>query len=156
MKSVLLVSACAAALGLAAISAVSVSYAGSSRPDDSSRQLTRNRSECFDPDFVRSYVTVNDHKVVIVSDRNNAYELTLGGVCIGLDTSFQIGIRSRHGFSDICGPFDGDIVWDDGLRGLQSCPITSMRHLEGEEAADYVRGGRSQRGSDERSDDRNR
>lgn len=155
MKSALLVAACAATLGLAAVSAISVSYAGSARPDDDgSRQLTRNRSQCFDPDFVRSYQTVDDHKVIIVSDRNEAFELTLGGVCIGLDTSFQIGLRTRHGFSDICGPFDGEIVWSDGLRGLQSCPITGMRHLEGEEAAEYVRTRRSDR--DERSDDRNR
>ncbi|EGF90270.1 hypothetical protein ABI_32860 [Asticcacaulis biprosthecium C19] len=136
-------------LGLAAISAVSVSYAGSARPDGDSRELTRSRSKCFDPDFVRSFDTVNNHKIVVTSDRNEAFELTLGGVCIGLDTSFQIGIRSRHGFSDICGPFDGDIVWSDGLRGLQSCPITDMRRLEGEEAAEYVRGGRSGR-NDER------
>ncbi|ESQ76332.1 hypothetical protein ABAC402_04335 [Asticcacaulis sp. AC402] len=148
-----MVCTCAATLALTAIAAVSVSYAGSARPGDDSRQLTRNRSQCFDPDFVRSYQTLNDHKVIVTSDRNEAFELTLGGVCIGLDTSFQIGIRSRHGFSDICGPFDGEIVWSDGLRGLQSCPITAMRHLEGEDAAPYVRGKRSDERSDRRSED---
>src|SRR5688572_6893944 len=133
MKRALLVSACAAALALTAITAVSVSYAGSSRPDGGV-DPTSSRYQCFDPDFVRSFETVNSHKMIITSDRNHAYELTLGGVCIGLDTSFQIGIRSRHGMSDICGPFDGEIVYSDGLRGLQTCSITSVRHLEGEEA----------------------
>ncbi len=128
----------AAALGVVVVAAVSVAptQAGSARPG-SGVSPGSDRDACFDPTFVRGFQTVNDHKVIITSDRNQAYEVELAGVCIGLDTSFQLGIRSRHGSMDVCGPFDADVVWEDMGR-LQSCPISSVRHLTGDEAAPYV------------------
>lgn len=112
---------------------------GMSDQPDARTQAPRDRQQCFNPDFVRDFITVDDHKVIITTGRNQAYELTLGGVCSGLDTSLTIGIRTRFSGGDVCGPFDADVVFG-GFGGdrLQSCPITKVRHLQGDEAEPYV------------------
>ncbi len=98
-----------------------------------------NRYQCFDPAHVRSFQNVDDHTMVITSDWNQAYELKLGPACFDLDTSAMIGLRSRTGVGDVCGPFDADIVYSDmGSRPPQTCSITGVRHLTGDEAAAYV------------------
>ncbi|MDI7774292.1 DUF6491 family protein [Asticcacaulis sp. EMRT-3] len=126
--------------GLAAIAGVA--SAMSAKPDGQGvpPPASHDRFACFDPSFTEGFQTINDHKMIVTTPRNQAYELTLGGVCIGLDTSFTVGIRSRNGMSQVCGPFDADILYNDmgGLRHMQSCPITSVRHLSAEEAAPYV------------------
>ncbi len=106
---------------------------------DGAPQASSNRYACFDPAMVRNFQSIDDHTMVITSGWNQAYELKLGPACIGLDTSSMIGIRSRTGVGDVCGPFDADILYSDiGSRPVQSCSITAVRHLEGEEAAPYV------------------
>lgn len=124
-----------AGLGAGGMGAAGLALAMSSRPaqDDVG---TRDRYRCFDPKFLRGFQTTGDNKVVITSDQNQAYELTLGGACIGLDSTFMIGIRSRYALSDICGPFDADIVYNDF--GPRRCPIVAMRHLQGAEAEPYI------------------
>jgi len=139
MKSpALLAAALAAAAAITTVAATS--YAMSGRPSSSAPKPAGDRYQCFDPSNVRGFQSINDHKMVITTDWNQAYELELGGVCIGLDTSFMVGIRSRMGAMDVCGPFDADIVYNDmgGIRHVQSCPITAVRHLTGDEAAPYV------------------
>ncbi len=139
--SALLVPLIIAGIGIGGITAAS---AMSGKPGGSHPSVTGDRDRCFDTTFISSFQTLSDNKVIIVSDRDQAYQLTLGGVCIGLDTSFMIGIRSRMGNDEVCGPFDADIVYNDmgGIREHQECPITDVRHLSPEEAAPYV-GGRS-------------
>ena len=101
--------------------------------------LANDRYKCFDPNMVRGFQSVNDHTMVITSDWNQAYELQLGPACFGLDTSFMIGIHSRFGGGDICGPFDAEILYNDmGSRPTQACAITGVRHLTGAEAEPYV------------------
>ena len=107
--------------------------------DGQSAAYNENRYKCFDPSNVRNFMSVDDHTMVITSGWNEAYELKLGPACFGLDTSAMIGIRSRTGVGDICGPFDADILYSDlGDRHPQSCSVTAVRHLTGEEAAPYV------------------
>lgn len=144
-RSAIIAAGTAVALAFAVLAGVSVapSFAASGEHD---------RQQCFDPAWVRNFQTDSDHKVIIVSERNQAYELTLGGVCIGLDTSFRLGFRQRRGASQVCGPFDADVVWDD-MGELKSCPITAMRHLTGDEAKPYVR---PERGSGRDNDNRDR
>lgn len=132
------------ALGLGG-SGLLLSYAMAERPD-TPVPIARDRDRCFNPDFILDIDAVSDHKVVVTSGRNQAYELTLGGVCSGLDTSLTIGIRTRFSGSDICGPFEADIVYG-GFGGdrLQACPITAVRHLPADEAEPYVSTGRRNR-----------
>ena len=124
------------AAGLAGIGAAS---AMSSKPGNAP-SVSGDRYRCFDADFIRGFQTDGDQKMIIISDQNQAYELTLGGICHGLDTSFMVGVRPRMGSSEICGPFDADIVYNDntGLQRHSECPVTGVRHLQGDEAAPYV------------------
>ncbi len=110
------------------------------RPSDNAVKPTTDRYRCFDPSMVRGFQTVDDHTLVVTSDWNQAYKLTLGGVCFGLDTTFAIGLKSRSGMMDVCGPFDADIIFRDDLGAgrHQQCPIIAMKHLTGDEAAPYV------------------
>ncbi len=63
----------------------------------------------------------------------------MSGPCIGVDTSFTIGIRSRFGAMDICGPFDADIVYQEmGHERVAQCTITEVKHLTGDDAAPYI------------------
>ncbi len=143
--SALLVPLVIVGLGLGGIGAAT---AMSGKPNGSHAPVSGDRYRCFDSTFLRGFQTVSDNKLIVMSDQDQAYELTLGGVCIGVDTSFMIGIRPRMGSTEICGPFDADIVYNDmgSLRGHQECPITDVRHLPPEEAAQYV-GSRSRASS---------
>jgi hypothetical protein len=123
-----------AVLVAASFCAGSLALAMSARP--SQDISTRDRHQCFDPKFLRGFQTAGDNNIVITSDDNQAYELTLGGACIGLDSTFMIGIRSRLPMSDICGPFDAEIVYNDF--GPRRCPIIAMRHLQGADADPYI------------------
>lgn len=129
-------------MGLAATAAVTgATFAMSPRPQAGAKVLaSSDRMACFDPTFVDGFQNAGDNKIVVTEGRNRVYELTLGGACIGLDTTFAIGIRSRNGMTDVCGPFDADIVFRDmgGLDRRQACPILQVRHLTGDEAAKYV------------------
>ena len=132
--------ACLIAVGLGMVAVTGAALAMSAGRPSGDVQPGRDRYACFDPAQVRSFDTVSDHKVIITSDRNEAYELTLTGMCFGLQNSFGIGIKSRMGgMSDICGPFDGEIVFrDQGNDRIERCSISDVRHLTGEEAAPYV------------------
>ncbi|MGZ3298804.1 MAG: DUF6491 family protein [Asticcacaulis sp.] len=147
-KGVLAV-AITAILGLAAVGGVSMAMSG--RPGSGVRP-EGDRYRCFNPSFVSSFQTVNDSKLIIISDENQAYELGLAGPCFGIDASFAIGIRSRSGMNEVCDPFDADIVFrDNGLERHQECRIMSVRHLMGDEAAAYLgsRGGSRTSGRDD-------
>ena len=131
----------------AGLGSITLASAMSSKPGNAP-SVAGDRYRCFDSDFIHGFQTDGDQKVIITSDQNQAYELTLGGACIGIDTSFMIGVRPRMGSTEICGPFDADILYNDngGLHPHQECPITNVRHLQGDEAAPYVstpRGGAS-------------
>ncbi|ESQ93933.1 DUF6491 family protein [Asticcacaulis benevestitus] len=132
--------ACLIAVGLGMVAVTGAALAMSAGRPSSDVQLGKDRYACFDPAQVRSFDTVSDNKIIITSDRNEAYELSLTGICFGLQSSFGIGIQSRMGgMSDICGPFDGEIVFrDHGSDRIERCTISQVRHLTGEEAAPYV------------------
>ncbi len=135
-KSVLIAILAITVAGVAGISAAS---AMSGKPGNAP-SVTGDRYRCFDADFIRGFQTDGDYRLIIISDENQAYELTLGGICHGLDTSFMIGVRPRMGSSQVCGPFDADIVYNDdtGLQQHAECPVANVRHLQGDEAAPYV------------------
>lgn len=135
-KPALLASLAILSAGLAVVACAS---GAGGAPSGSSHAANGDRFQCFDTDFIRSFQTVDDHTIVVESSQGQGYELKLGGVCIGLDTSFMIGLRSRMGSSQVCGPFDADVVYNDngGIRGHQECPITEVRHLNADEAAKY-------------------
>lgn len=136
-KSALLASLLVTALGIGGLAgSIGIASAMTGKPGDNVRPA-RDRDQCFDPTFLRGFQTPGGNRLIIISDRNEAYELKLGGVCIGLDTSMAIGVRSRHGMSDVCGPFDADILYSD-MGETRQCPVSSVRHLVGEEAAEYV------------------
>jgi hypothetical protein len=127
----------AAGLGVIAVTGVALAMsAGRPAPDN---KPARDPRACFDSSQVRSFQTEKDDKIIIISNWNEAYELTMTPACIGLDSSFRIGIKSRgSGMNDICGPFDGEIVYSDmGDRPLKTCPIQAVRHLTPEEAVAY-------------------
>ena len=131
----------AAIMGLAAAAVVAgAAFSMSPRPHEGAPPPSSDRHACFDPTFVEGFQSLSDNKLLITGAHDQLYELTLGGICMGLDTSFAIGIRSRNGMSQVCGPFDADIVFRDmgGMRHLQACPITQVRHLTGDEAAKYL------------------
>ncbi len=97
------------------------------------------RDRCFNPTFLRGYQTPTDGKLIIETDDNQAFELTMAGPCFDLDTTFAIGIRSRSGMNEVCDPFDADIVFrGDGFDPHRVCHVASIRHLQGDEAAKYI------------------
>jgi len=124
-------------LGLAAVTGACLAM--SPRPQAGAKPPAEHMS-CFDPTFIDGFQPAGDNKIVVTEGRNRVYELTMGGVCIGLDTTFAVGIRSRTGMNQVCGPFDADLVFRDmgGLDRRQACPITEVRLLTGAEAAKYV------------------
>lgn len=123
-----------AVLVAASLCAGSLAIAMSSRPSQDVN--LRDRHQCFDPRFLRGFQTTGDNDIVITSDDNQAYQLTLGGACLGVDSALMIGIRSRLPMSEICGPFDAEIVYNDF--GPRQCPIIAMRHLQGAAADPYI------------------
>lgn len=137
-KSAVMASVAVVAAGITLLGGLGIASAMSSRPGESVKPA-RDRDACFDANFIRGFQTPSDHKLIIISDRNQAYELTLGGPCWGLDTSMAIGVRTR-GVSEVCGPFDADIVFRDSMGGqrLQQCRVVDVRHLQGAEADEYV------------------
>ncbi|MGA9659768.1 MAG: DUF6491 family protein [Asticcacaulis sp.] len=138
-KSLYLTVLTAAVAGLALVTGVS-SLAMSSKPVASTENpAVRDRYACFSSSRIRDYDAIDDRRLVIVSDQNQAYELGLGAGCMGIDYSMRIGVKSRgYGYGDICGPFDGSILYGDMGQSLQSCPIVSVKHLTGEAAEPYV------------------
>ncbi|MBW8734113.1 MAG: hypothetical protein JF571_07380 [Asticcacaulis sp.] len=131
-KHVLLVTLLVTGIGLGSLT---VASAMSGRPSQGVKP-GRDPRACFDPTFVDGFQTPDDRTMIITSGRE-AYKLSLTGVCIGLDTSFMVGIRSRYPMAEVCGPFDADIIYRDGDRH-QSCKITDVKHLSPEEAAEYT------------------
>lgn len=129
-----------AVMAVAAVATVAgTGLAMSPRPHSGDRPPPA-RPACFDPNFVQGFQPAGDNKIIVTESRNDMYELTLGGVCFGLDTTFAIGIRSRNGMSNVCGPFDADIVFRDmgGLDRRQACPITDVRKLTPDEVAKFT------------------
>ena len=127
----------ATGLGVVAVTGAALAMsAGRPSPDN---KAARDPRACFDSSQVSSFQTESDGRVMIISNWNEVYELTMAPACIGLDSSFRIGIKSRgSGMNDICGPFDGEIVYSDmGDRPLRTCPIQAVRHLTPEEAVAY-------------------
>jgi len=131
-KHVLLVTLLVAGIGLGSLT---VASAMSGRPS-SEVKPGRDPHACFDPTFVDGFQTPDDHTMIVTSGRE-AYKLSLTGVCIGLDTSFVVGIRSRYPMAEVCGPFDAEILYRDGDR-RQTCQITAVKHLSPEEAAEFT------------------
>jgi hypothetical protein len=122
--------------GIAVTGAALAMSAGRPAPEN---KPARDPRACFDSSQVQSFQTEKNGNIIIISNWNEAYELTMAPACIGLDSSFRIGIKSRvNGMSNICGPFDGEIVYSDmGDRPLKTCPIQAIRHLTPEEAVAY-------------------
>lgn len=131
-KQVLLVTLLVTGIGLGSLT---VASAMSGRPSQGVKP-GRDPHACFDPTFVDGFQTPDD-RTMIVTEGREAYKLSLTGACIGLDSSFMVGIRSRYPMSEVCGPFDADILYRDGGRH-QTCQITEVKHLSPEEAAEYT------------------
>ena len=130
----------AVGLGLTviAVTLVPEAIASAGRPTKDAPPNT-DRYRCFSPSDIQSFQSVDEHKIVVVSNRNEVYQLGVSGPCMGLDTSFAIGIRSRFGNMDICGPFDADIVYQEmGHERVAQCTITEVKHLTGDDASAYV------------------
>ncbi len=128
--------AAVAVLCVAAVGGASLAMTG--KPSSDVKPGT-DRYRCFDPTFTRGFQTPDDHTIIVESDDNQAYELSMAGPCFGLDNSFAIGIRSRTGMHEVCDPFDADIVFhDNGFGERRECRVMSIRHLTGDEAAKYI------------------
>ena len=129
-----------AILGMAALGVILVacaSEATNGQAGGDAKPIDRYR--CFSPTFVRNFETSGDDKLIIESDSNQAYELTMAGPCFGLDDSLAIGIRSHTGMGEICDPLDADIIFhDNAMGGHRECRVMTMRHLTGDEAAKYL------------------
>lgn len=128
-----------AAAAIAGFGGMGMADAMSPRPGDTASGAS-DRYRCFDSENIRNFDFKDSRHLIIVSDFGQAYELELGGACIGLDTAFRIGVKTRMGSSQVCGAFDADIVYSDpmSLREVDTCPVTGVRHLTGDEAAAYV------------------
>jgi len=131
-KHVLLVTLLVTGIGLGSLT---VASAMSGRPSTGVKP-GRDPKACFDPTFVDGFQTPDDRTMIVTSGRE-AYKLSLTGACIGLDTSFVVGIKSRYPMADVCGPFDAEILYRDAGRH-QTCQITAVKHLSPEEAAEYT------------------
>jgi hypothetical protein len=136
-KSVFFVSCVAAALlGMVGIMATQGAGAMTQRP--SSNKSPAKKDSCFYSDQISSFATDRDRTLIITTYDNQAYALELGAGCFNVDSALSIAVVPRHGASRICGAFDAEVHYSDAGRA-QSCPITAIRHLEGEAAAPYVR-----------------
>lgn len=134
--SAFLVSGLTSGLIIAAgLGGIGMAWAASNRPSGNV-DPGRDRNACFDPDFIRGFQTPGNGKVIILANNNEAYELTVPA-CIGLEDSMFIGLKTRHG-GDVCRAFDADVVYESfGRRDV--CRVSDVRHLQGEEAAEYIR-----------------
>lgn len=144
-RSALWVSLCVVALGAGGLVLGNMGQATARASETTERSAntdkaasSSDRYKCFDPQFTNGFQTVDDHKVIITSDRDEPYEITVIGPCMGLDSSFALGVRTRHGATEVCGAFDAEIVYRD-MGELRTCQIASVRHLTGDEAAPYKR-----------------
>ncbi len=136
-----------AVIGMAALGIVLVACASEATSGKPGAKPV-DRYACFNPTFMRGFQTPNDNTLIIESDDNQAYELTMAGPCFGLEDSFAIGVRSRGGMSDVCDPFDADIVFrDQGFGQHRECRVMTLRHLTGDEAAKYVTPAKSAAGA---------
>ncbi len=144
-RSALWVSLCVVAVGAGGLVLGNMGQAAALASDTDARQTdtakagsASDRYKCFDPKFTNGFQTIDDRKVIITSDRDEPYELKVIGPCMGLDSTFALGLRTKHGAIEVCGPFDAEIVYRD-MGDLRTCQIASVRHLTGDEAAPYKR-----------------
>ncbi len=125
-----------AALGIALVGGASLAMTG--KPSGDVKPGT-DRYRCFNPTFTRGFQTPSDSTLIIETDDNQAYELTMAGPCFGLQDSFAIGIRSRTGMNQVCDAFDANILFrDQAMGGRRECSVSAIRHLTGDEAAKYI------------------
>lgn len=127
-----------ATITLGAVGLMAIHSASAMTPRPSTDKSLTRKDSCFYGDRVRSYETKGDHHMIVTTTDNQAYDLELAGGCFNVDSAMGIAIVERHGMGRICGAFDADVHYMDFDRP-QRCSITSVKHLEGDEAAPYVR-----------------
>ncbi len=82
---------------------------------------------------VRDFTVLDDDALLVyTSARSRAYYIEVTGVCIGLDTAFQIAFDSRD--DQICG-YGMDKIVLPGGRFTEACHIGAVHRLEGGEIA---------------------
>lgn len=82
---------------------------------------------------VRDFTVLDDRSLLLYTTaRNRAYFLEVSGVCIGLDSAFQLGFQSRN--DQICGFGSDKIVLGQGSF-TETCSIGRLHKLEDGELA---------------------
>lgn len=77
---------------------------------------------------VRDFTVLDDHALLLyTAARSRAYYVEVTGVCIGLDTAFQIGFEGRD--DRICG-FGMDKIVLPGGSFTEKCPIGAVYELK--------------------------
>jgi len=85
-------------------------------------------SQCLDPSFTRSFITVDD-KHLLVDGGRHRYLIEVSGACWNLDFANAIGFRGDPISGRVCGsPFDAILV-----RGNPPCLINNMSIISKEE-----------------------
>ncbi len=87
---------------------------------------------CFHADQVNGFNTIDRETVILTAGVRDRYLVKVMGYCPDLDSSFQIGIRSR-GASFVCGAGDADLIVRDPIRGANECRISDVRKLTEDE-----------------------
>lgn len=82
---------------------------------------------------VRDFKVLDDEALLVyTAARNRAYYVEVSGVCIGLDSAFQIGFESRD--DRICG-FGADKIVLPAGSFTEKCPIGAVHELKDGEIA---------------------
>jgi Family of unknown function (DUF6491) len=106
---------------------------------------------CFNVREVRNFTALDDRFVYIEGARDEHYLLTMAGVCIGLEDSFQIAISNE--LSRVCSIDFGKITYR-GLGGrAETCSIREVEAVEDRAAAEQLVESRK-RGRGDRDEDR--
>jgi len=124
-------------LGLAGLLALSLLPAqAQTQPGQGDETPSRKEMrKCFRPDDVDRFNPIDADTMVVETTGRQHYKLTLAGGCFGIDSALRIGIRTRGAMSQVCGSFDGEILYNElGSGQLSKCSILEVTPIDKAEA----------------------
>jgi hypothetical protein len=90
---------------------------------------SRPSRPCFYANAIERYTPIDDNHLEIKDYSGRTYEVGLSGACFSLESTLQIGFRTRGG-QRVCGAHDAEIVYNDQTSGrLRTCQIVSVTEI---------------------------
>lgn len=94
----------------------------------------RNERQCFLASLVNGFTPLDRDTVRVTVGARTVYEFETAGYCPEIDWTHKIAIHSRTGSDWVCRGFNAELLVPSALgRGVDRCPVTSVRRLSPEE-----------------------